>query len=395
MEKERAYSSIAIFFIAFLIFIGMYFFSVQSDHQTHVDWLSFVVRGYRSPRPNFLYQLMVYCVSFFNKEFLPLFFSSAVVLSFAVAAKFSLSQKYILEIVNDVVSQPDLKSERNTQAIVIIASLMLVFMFSLPITVLLGGDFYLTNFPPNIWKNPTTILLMPFALGLFGVSYQQLRNPNTSNIQIIAILCILNVLAKPSFFFVFGIVYPLYFLKLHGMKKLFWINMIPVFLGAIVMLGEYYLLYIFAGLADAGGGVAISLFTLWDHYSPSIVLSFIGSIFFPLLYFILKPKQFLESDLFKYASISLLVGVIIFSVFIETGERKYDGNFAWQYFVANYILYMVMTAFLVKEFASKLATHVSFGIMIIQSNWKLRSITIIFSIQFMLGVYYLINLFVN
>lgn len=396
MENKRAYWSIIIFVIAFIVFIGIYFFSIQSDHQTHVRWTSSVVAGNRSPRPNFLYQLVIYCVSLFNKEFLPLYFSSALVLAIAVAAKFSLSHRYIGNIIAKDIPQNNPIFAETTQNIVTIATIMLIFMFSLPLTVLVGGDFYLTNFPPNIWRNPTTILLMPFALGLFWTSYHQLHNPTTKNLILISLLCMLNVLIKPSFFFVFCVVYPLFLLRHYGLRKTFWINIIPVLLGGIFMIVEYYLLYIYAGLDDSDGGIAISLFTIWNHYSPSVTLSFIGSIFFPLLFFVFQPRVFLNSSLFKYTFSLFIVGVLIFCVFIETGERKYDGNFGWQYFVVNYMLYMVMTAFLIKGITqNSFDDAIPLSEIFKKADWKKRIIAYTFMLQFLLGVYYLYSIFFN
>jgi hypothetical protein len=387
------YTTIVLFCISFLFFSGFYFFSIASDYQKHVEIVMGIAAGSQQPFPNFVYHLSIYIFSLLNLEFGPLFLASALVSALAVAAKYFFSHKYIKEYASGTTSPPNLREDKNFRRIIISFSVMLVFVFSLPITVLLGGDFYLLNFPPNVWHNPTTILLMPFAVILFWVSYRQLENPTSNRITAITLLCIINILIKPSFFFIFCGVYPLFFLSKHGFKVEFWKNMIPIIIGIALVYFEYYLLY---AEADSSSGVAIGLFTVWAHYSPNIPLAFLGSIFFPIVYFGFYWRSLIKSLLFKYSVTLLALAVVVFSVLIETGSRKYHGNFAWQYIVANYILYMVIIALFVKRiYQSNSGEHLSIPNLLLHTNWKDKVILSIYLVQFILGIYYFINFYIK
>lgn len=171
MVRQVGYTSILDSLSHFWFSLAFTFFSNKTDIQTHVRWISSIANGFRTPRPNFLYQLAVYVISFANNDYMPLYFGPVLVLSLFVAAKFKLSHRYIVDFVTKSLSRPVLEQDTNFVTFPIVCSVMLVFMFSLPFTVLLGGNIYLTNFPHNIWKNPTTILVMPFAIALIWVSY--------------------------------------------------------------------------------------------------------------------------------------------------------------------------------------------------------------------------------
>ena len=392
--QRAGYATIIVFTIAFIIFSGFLIFSVKTDIQTHVRWVSSIAHGDRTPRPNFLYQLLVYVVSFFHKEYLPLYFGSVLLLSVAVAAKFVISHHYVVGIAFSSFDRPGFVGANFFFQITFIASIMLVFVFSLPLTVLLGGDFYLTNFPPNIWHNPTTILLMPFALILFLVSYTQIKEPTNKRILLISALCVVNVLIKPSFFLVFCIAFPLFFFLRHGFKKAFWINLVPIVIGILIVIAEYYFLYVSTGFSDSDGSVAIDLLTVWSHYSPSVILSFIGSIFFPLIFIVLYPKLVIKNDLFYYAASLFLISVIMFSVLIETGDRKFDGNFGWQYIITNYFLYLVVISTFLKNLVEKNQfTELKYAILLRQLIWKDITVLIVFVFQFILGIYYVFRFF--
>jgi len=393
ISYESRYTAIGLFCITFLFFSGFYFLSISSDFKRHIEYVMEIAAGIRKPIPPFMYHLSIYIFSLFTPKFAPLFFASALVSALSIAAKYIFSQKYIEEYVSVSLSSPELAEEKHFRWLTTIFGVMLVFIFSLPITVLLGADYYLTNFPPNVWHNPTTILLMPFAVLLFWVSYRQLESPTASRITAIAILCIINILIKPSFFFVFCVTYPLFFLIRHGFRKGFWKNMLPIFLGAVLVYFEYYLLY---ADGESSSGVAIGLFTVWSHYSPNVPLAFLGSIFFPLVFFIFYWKEFLMNLLFNYSISLLAVAIFVFSIFIETGSRKYHGNFGWQYIIANYIFYMAMTALLIKRiYQPNSGEHKSIPNLLLQINWKDKVVLSIYIIQFILGIYYFINFYIK
>lgn len=390
--QRIGYATIVVFAIAFIIFASFLLFSVSTDIQRHAQWVSDVVHGLRTSDPNFLYPLSIYLFSFFSKEYIPLYFGSVLVLSIAVSTKYLLSLNFIVDTVAKSDTRSNILEEKQRDLLAMIASGMLIFVFCVPLTMLLGGHIYLTNFPPNVWHNPTTIFVMPFVILLFWESYKQIRTNANSRIGIITVLSIANVLSKPSFFFVFCIVYPIFLLLRYQFKKEFWLNLIPVMLGAILVLAEYYFLY---GFSRVGRGVGISLFEVWSYYSPSIPLAFAGSVFFPLVFIIFYWKDLLKNDLFKYSASLFVVAVIMFSALIETGDRRYDGNFGWQYIITNYILYLTITKVYLKKLIENNQSGTREIISIVRaSNWKDKVLFFVFTYQFLLGVYYVLQLFI-
>ena len=67
---------------------------------------------------------------------------------------------------------------------------------------------------------------------------------------------------KTKFFLCFRCCLSVLFSQAPWLYENFWINIIPVIIGTIVMLGESYMLYVITGLDDSGAGLAISLFTI-------------------------------------------------------------------------------------------------------------------------------------
>ena len=92
----------------------------------------------------------------------------------------------------------------------------------------------------------------------------------------------------------------------------------------------------------------ISLFSVWSHYSPNIPLSLVASTLFPLTYVCLYWRKATKNLLFSYSSILLIVSIIIYSVFSETGPREFHGNFGWGRAICNYILFAVTLLMMVE-----------------------------------------------
>jgi hypothetical protein len=207
---------------------------------------------------------------------------------------------------------------------------------------------YLGFIPPNIWHNSTIIFAAPFAFLLFIASYVYLVNPTKRFYYLVLFLSILNILAKPSYFFVFAISFPLLCLFEYKISKTFFTSLSIVIIG-IVILSVYSLwLYndpIMLNIIQNGqkSGITISWLHEWKKISDNIPRDFLLSIAFPLTCLILYFRALISEKITKYAIISYFFSIIIWLFIQETGCRDGHANFIWQANIAGNILYLTIS----------------------------------------------------
>jgi hypothetical protein len=379
-----SYWGVAVFIIALLIFTEIIQLGIKSDIQVHINYIEDIINRISTPPANILYYLILYTVALFNTGFQPLSISTVIVLSSAVTAKFILARRFAIYYFKEI-AEGNSRITPSDRTISLLA-LFSIFAFSLPTSRILEGVYYLGQIPPNVWHNSTTIFLMPFAFLLFWISYQQLLKPTPLRIFTLTLLCIVNILAKPSFYFVFCVVYPLMLLRSFGLKKDFWLNLIPLVMGSFLLIIQYYLIYKlgFSNMDAEKSGIGFGPFMVWSHFSSNIAISFLASIIFPFAFVCIYWKDFLKNLLLQYTVLAFLFAVVIFCVLIESGPRLYDGNFFWQCVVCNYFLFLVVSL----QFYEKIR---SIGM----TTWYNIIILICYAIQVESGFAYLAKLFIT
>jgi hypothetical protein len=151
----------------------------------------------------------------------------------------------------------------------------------------------------------------------------------------ILLFTIFTIFIKPSYFFVFAVAFPVYYLFHYG------INMKLIYIGLVSVLAAGALLiiyrYVFTGTESS---VTIAPLKSWMFWSSNIPLSLLSSILFPLLFIVFYPEILKDNKLLHYGWINFLAAVIIYSLLAETGEREIHGNFSWQNIIANFILFL-------------------------------------------------------
>jgi hypothetical protein len=332
--RSPVYWNLLVFIASFGLFgtmvIGL---SVPTDIQWHAYHIQQALVGSLPPPANFLYYLAVYAFALFSTEPALLYLSSTLVLALSVTAKFHITRAFFLRHLRVLGHELEF-SDRGIRFF----SLSLLVVFSLP-----AGHFYLGQIPPNVWHSSTTIFVMPFALLLFLLSYDQLIQPTSRRLLAITVLILLNVTAKPSFFFVLASVYPFFLLGRFGLKRTFWVNLLPVLLGVIVTGLLYYLIYVleFTILISEGSGLEIRPFAAWSRLSSHIPLSLLCSLFFPVTFLAVFRPGLGKHLLLEYAVSAYLVALGMFVLLAETGPRADHGNFIWQAVICAYILFAV------------------------------------------------------
>ena len=367
--------------IVFLILTFLYYnftFTIQTDIQLHAQFIKDYAYGNKPFQVNFLYYFTVYILTFFSSKSSALLVMSVYVLTGATFAKYYIVKTIFLKNISNI-----------TVKTATLSSFFLLFCFSLPILYFFVDYFYLLNFPPNVWHNSTTIFVMPFVLLLFWVSKKQLDSHKIQNLYYICVLIILNAFIKPSFLFVYLIVYPILLLKTYTFfKKVFWINLIPIFIACLLILGEYYLIY-FGKDSNNESSVIIDFFYFYKNWSNgfnvvlALLIALLSSLLFPLVT-IIKNKEMLKSKMIQFSILALVLSVIISVSLRETGARENDGNFLWQSFMCVFLLFF--------SCLFQLITLINKP----ENKWKnyIPELSV-FGLHFISGIVYLINIFIT
>jgi len=340
------------FVASFLLFAGLLFAPVYSDLHNHIRYVVMIHNDVIGPPANFLYYLIIYAGVLFRGDWTPLLWAAAWTLAVSVAAKYLLTYAILSGRWRAEPSPAEGElSEAPSPLLASGFSCALLLAFSLPTAAVLDGRWYLGQTPPNVWHNSTTIFLMPFAVALFWVSYRNLREPTLRGDLVVAALCIANVLAKPSFFFAFAPIYPLMLVAQHGLGKKFWLHVWPAALGGTCVGVQYYLLYSLqiGNAFDGESQIVIRPFEAWSLHSSNIPISIAASALFPLTYFACFFKQAWRDPLLRYAALLFLISLMIMALVSETGPRRHHGNFFWQAYVSNYLLFTSVVLRLVQR----------------------------------------------
>ena len=365
--------------ILFLLLFAAYYTLLKvipADYNDIHDHAAFARRMCTGEIPysgNFLVYLLVNIFSFFTAKVTPTEVSLCGLLALAGVYRFSLTQQKITEVVKE-------NNFHLSYWFTALLSLSMLFVFAIPIPSYLSDDrfFYIGNYVPNVWHNSTVLFLFPFALLLFELSYKQLEKYSLKRNTGILLLILLNLMIKPSYFFVFICVYPVLILFKYKLKKEFWWSILPLIVGFFFMILEYWVIY---KTALPSNKEASSVVFLPFYRNPEFAelgwlpVSMAFSLFFPLVYTLINLPKMLKSTLFWYTFLSFVVSVLIFLFISESGPRASHGNFYWQIVICTWLCFFVTLLSLLKDFnhsgksvknivlASVFLVHVVIGII--------------------------------
>lgn len=257
---------------------------------------------------------------------------------------------------------------------------------------------YLGQGTPNIWHNPTTICVRPFALATFILINNILKkdtksqNNNTRDIIALAILLIFCNLAKPSFSQ--GIIpglglYIIIKLIYHKGKNLFYyLKIVAAFIPSVLLLVIQWFVSFYDNPSIAGenNGIAISLFEILKLYSPNVLISFILGMAFPIYISLCNWNRIIKKSDLQLLGCCMVASYLENALLVETGVRKVHGNFGWAWLLFMFLAYVfAMREFLIwnesydyKKTISKIAISIGWGLFFIQAA---------------IGIYYTFHLF--
>lgn len=382
-KHSREVNSIISYSFVFMFFWFLYIYILnflQSDMSFHIDFAKDTLKDDPIPGNFVLYSLIIIFSGFFKNQILTTL-SFTFLLSSASTYRFHLYNKSFNIIKDD--------TKVFSKSILVSLSLLFVFTVFNPFT----RAKYLGYFVPNVWHNSTTIFLFPFAILLFNYSLQQIKEFDKTRLFKISILVFLNIFIKPSFFFVWVSVYPLFILYHYRFSKEFWLNMAPIVVGIIFLALQYFYIYFYTSSDSSVIIAPFDVFSNWTTYSRFSTFSFfLFSIFFsflfPLAYFILNFNQVKKNKdlLFTYAC--LIVSLGIFFILAEEGERKFHGNFYWQIVICvNLLFYQTLLSF-IKDINDIKNTF--------QKKSKKNSLLVyLYGLHLLSGIVYIISYFIT
>ena len=372
-NSNRLYCITAI--ILFGIFITYYltilYLRIGTDVQVHAGMAFAFFREGGNITPNFLYYFFVGLLAAFSKHKEAYYISSVILLSAAIAFKFLVNVYYLRKYLR--------LSTRLTTSFAII----LLFVYCLPgVNFFEFKQFYLGQLAPNVWHNSTVIFLAPFSIILFfeTMNFLSQKANSTSQQFFIFILVLLNAVIKPSFLF---IIIPAVFVLLAyrfstlNFKQILQL-ILPYMTGLLFIALQYFLIYKLNTAksvisAKENSSVILSPFEMWNHFSANMPVAFITSCLFPIVYVAYTKGAVFKNQLVSFAGINFLFAILIWILFIETGFRRYHGNFYWQVVIANYLLFFTILIDFIQRIknnaVSTTAKNTIFGIFILHFLW--------------------------
>jgi len=373
--------------ILFLLLFAAYYTLLKvipadyNDMHDHAAFARKMCTGEIPYTGNFLVYLLVNIFSFFTAKVTPTELSLCGLLALAGVYRFSLTQHKITEVVKEINFQ-------SSRWFTVLLSISMLFVFAIPIPGYLSDDhfFYIGNYVPNVWHNSTILFLFPFALLLFEQSFKQLEKYTFKRNIGIFFLIVLNLVIKPSYFFVFICVYPVLLLFKYKFKKEFWLSIIPLIVGFCFMILEYWIIYKTGTPAnkEASSVIFLPLYRNPEFAELSwIPVTMAFSLLFPLLYSIINLPKMLKSTLFWYTFLSFVVSVLIFLFISESGPRASHGNFYWQIVICAWLCFFVALLSLVKDFYRS------------GKSFKNILLASVFSIHVIVGILYFVHILIT
>lgn len=263
----------------------------------------------------------------------------------------------------------------------------LAFVCSLPTLDWATKGWYIIGQPsPNYWMNGTLLASWPFAIILFWQSYRQLLQPSAGWWRWMLLWLISLVISKPSYAFVFALVYPLFLIGRHGFNRAVRWQLLPFGILALLLALEFYLIFwqkdsVYVKQFNHGNqsGVQVCLFCVWRLFSSNILISVMAACLFPVGIAVLYWQEIRRKLLFWYAWAGFLTALVISVTFAQKGEEFSCWNFRWQAYIASHLLFMASTMLVWEKIQQE------------QLKWNARSksVAILFLLQLLSGILYL------
>ena len=350
-----------------------------SDLPAHARGAQRMLKENRLFENNFLMYFIANLLSFFSGELFPIQCAIVVLISVSNTAKYVL--------VRDEFGQ--MYSVKTAK----MASTALLFVYVIPVLYFLKifgvfpntNNMYLQYYVPNVWHNSTILCMMPFAITTYFLSVRQLKHYDSKRNGVIALFVVLGGLTKPSFFFIYGVAYPICMLARYGVKGVRY-AFYPILAGCICVAYEFLTIYD----GKDGSGVIISIMPLFTRaFWEDIILYFSVSMMLPTLFVLLYRKEIIKDIEFWFVMVMLVIALGISWCCMETGDRAEHGNFGWQVIVAMWFVYYYMMKVVLREGSVHHQADEGGKIYLGVSERRTAGLLVLYALHVVTGVVYL------
>ena len=378
--RTELWSARWIFLATLALYVAIFSRRVLLDITAQVQTITKVCAGTVALPPTFMFYGATWLTALGQCNFTLLMGAAALVCAGFITAKWWISKKILIQVLV-------LEDKQEIRKAAWLAA-MLGLVSSLPTADWPRYGFYLSGAPtPNYWMNGTLLASWPFALMLFWESAQQLARPQAHWVWRMLLWILLLLVSKPSYLFVFALVYPPMLLIGHGWRnRAAWIQFAGLAAAASLLLLEYWLVFrqpdsVYVREFNKGqsSGVVLAPFFVWRHYTGNIALAVLSAIVFPLSVLLGWWHLALKNLLLRYAWAGFGVALLISAAFMQTGAEYLAWNFRWQHYLASYILFLSSAAFAWQQWRAQAY----------RMDLKIKWISAIFALHLLSGVVYL------
>jgi hypothetical protein len=348
-------------FLTFVIsplLIGMVFGTslLESDHPAHIKMIQEGLAGRGWPA-HFLFHIVVYLFAGFKSTYDSLAKASIIVLTLCFLAKAWISWEWLRRscVVTAMATTRTLSTFLGVTTLTLIQVIALGLMFAGPI--IRPGYvccIYVGQITPNLYHNPTSLLLWPFALGVFFAGYRFLQDGRWRMLVATALLLAVGVLAKPNYAMAYAPAFglaTLYRYRISWRTAFAAIAMLPTLLILVWQLNATFEANTLTG-NDWGMAfrpmvdrqIAFMPLIAWRAFSSNIPYSLFASLAFPAAYVLMFRRTLVRPGLLLFAWAILAVAVLWLIPFVEThtdGRIYIDFNFQWGAVISLFPLFLV------------------------------------------------------
>lgn len=217
---------------------------------------------------------------------------------------------------------------------------VVAFLISVAAAIYLPGfseNWYLGAGSPNLWHNPTWVMMQPWAIGSFLAFVTWLQRHDRRSLFGLSATLVVSVLFKPSWAVVFVPVLAVAAVP-HLRRRTRWHLPAAVLPTAMVMSWQFLVL---AG--DSTGGFVLSPFEIWNVWTSSVVGSVLLALAFPIVALIAGRRGT------GWVGVGPAVGVFVVAFlqrslllenYVDVGNVG-SWNWTWGYFLALKLLFVL------------------------------------------------------
>lgn len=290
--------------------------------------------------PHFLFHLSVIVVSLFSAEYV----SDATVLVLLLTV---MATAAIVALI--------LNKECPNPAMVLLMTTAL--LIAAPVTILAPFDkhLYLGYISPNVFHNPTILMLKPLALLSFGLILKAFDDRSETP-PLVWLACILATIActltKPSFTIcilpatVLLIIFRILRKDSTDLKLLLFGLIVPALVTLAFQFNMTYGEEQLPGVYSGKSGIIFAPLVVMKAYSSWLFPKFLLSLIFPLAVLLSDYRAAVKDTGIQLGWLAFMTGIAYNYLLAESGPRMFEGNFCWSSQITLFILFVNSARFL-------------------------------------------------